>query len=206
MLAEPATGCRPSSARRLCRRRNLLIRNVIGECIAFGVVAEPGEQVGGRDVVGHAVVDLHQDRPLVALQALDDPALPRRAVEVEGAFQGVGDGPEQFGLVAGLGEGHPVHVMGEVESGSSIHSAALRSTACTADAESVLPEDALMQLVVGSGAVDDGDGADRHACVPIRVRELEESRIQMSSVVPCTPPRAVFSTLVPVSVVQPARR
>ena len=50
------------------------------------------------------------------LQALDDPALPQRAVQVEGTLQGVGDGPGQLGVVARLRQGHPSHMVGEVES------------------------------------------------------------------------------------------
>ena len=113
---KPATARRPSPASGLAWWRNLFGTNVIGEHVAVGVVAEPGEQVGRRDAVGQVVVDLHQDRPLVALQALDDPALPQRAVQVEGTLQGVGDGPEQFGVVARAGNRHPAHMMGEVES------------------------------------------------------------------------------------------
>ena len=38
-----------------------------------------------------------------ALEALDDPALPQRAVRVEGAFQGVGDRPGKLGSSPGPG-------------------------------------------------------------------------------------------------------
>ena len=88
---------------------------MIGECVAVGVVKEPSEDVGRRDAVGHAVVDLHQDRPLIVSQALDDPALPQRAVQVQRTLQGIGDGAEQFGVVARLRQGDPSHMVGEVE-------------------------------------------------------------------------------------------
>lgn len=94
---------------------NLCGADAIGKRVDVGVVAELGEDVGRRDAVGHAVVDLHQDRPLIALQTFDDPAFPQRAVTVETALQRMGDGPEQLGFVAWSGKCDPPHVVGEVK-------------------------------------------------------------------------------------------
>jgi hypothetical protein len=46
------------------------------ERIAIDVIAQSGEYAGRRDSVDDAVVNLHQDRPAVTLQTLDDPAFP----------------------------------------------------------------------------------------------------------------------------------
>lgn len=43
--------------------------------MAVGVVAKSGQGMGCGDVFGHAVVDLHQDRPLVVLYTPDDPSI-----------------------------------------------------------------------------------------------------------------------------------
>ena len=47
------------------------------------VVEQHGHQVGARDAVDHAVVDLRDDRPPAVLQALHHPDLPQRARPVQ---------------------------------------------------------------------------------------------------------------------------
>src|SRR6516164_1061446 len=89
--------------------------NVVSEYVTVCPVTEPGEEVGRRIAVGQAVVDLHQDRPLIALQALDNPALPERAVQIEGTLQGMGDGPGKAGVIARAGNRHPAQMMAKVE-------------------------------------------------------------------------------------------
>jgi hypothetical protein len=124
----------------------------------------------------------HQDRPPVALQALDDPALPRWAVQIEGPFQGVGDGPGQLGLVAGVGNGYPAHVVGQVEVRAVdpllVQRMRPQQLRAPRDRQDAFRQKAFEPLVVGRGADDDGHRADRQARVPIRIVGLKECRVQ----------------------------
>src|SRR5208337_3924533 len=97
------------------RLRNLLLLSAVGERVTVGVVAEPGEQMGSRVAVEQAVMGFHQDRPPVAFQALDDPALPRWTLQVEGTLARMGDGPGQLGLITWAGNRHPAYMIGQIE-------------------------------------------------------------------------------------------
>jgi hypothetical protein len=124
----------------------------------------------------------HQDRPPVAIQALDDPALPRWEVQIEGPFQGVGNGPGQLGVVAGVGNGYPAYVVDQVEvraiDPSLVQRMRPQQLCAPFDRLDAFRQKTFEPLVVGRGAVYDGNRADGHARMPVRIMGLQECRIQ----------------------------
>ncbi len=74
-----------------------------------------GHQVGGGDTVDHAVMDLREQRPALALQALDRPQLPQRLVAVEVLGEDAGGHLAQLLLASGLGDGGVAQVVVEAE-------------------------------------------------------------------------------------------
>ena len=72
-------------------------------------------QVGRRDAVDHAVVDLREQRPAVLAQSLEHPDLPERL----GAVEALGEDPRgrapQLLVAAGRRQGAVAQVVGEVE-------------------------------------------------------------------------------------------
>ncbi len=98
-------------------------------------------------------MDLHQDRPPISLEAFDDPAFPGRQAGVQGSFQGVGDGTEEFGVAAGLRQGNALHVWTDVH-------ARLNPVA------QQIPDQVVVRLV----PADDGNCRRRCACISVVVR------------------------------------
>jgi hypothetical protein len=74
-----------------------------------------GEDVDGGEPVSHAVVRLDDEREAPALEALDDPHLPERAVAVERLRGDAGRELLQLLGVAGAGQARVPDVVGEVE-------------------------------------------------------------------------------------------
>ena len=181
-------------------RRNLFGACGVGECIGAGVVAEPGEQMGGRVAVEQAVMGFHQDRPPVAFEPVDDPALPRWQVRVEGALARMGDGTGQLVLIARAGNRHPAHMVGEVEfrivDPLLVDRVRPQQLCAARDRQNPFGQQSFEQFVVGHRPVDDGDRAGRQARVLIRILRSDESRIQCLR--HAEPPPSVFA-LVPVS-------
>ncbi len=126
------------------------------------------------------MVDLHQDCPPAAFQALDHPALPRRTVQVEGTLQGVGDRAGQLGVVARARNRHPAHMMGQVESGTVDPLEALRPQHLCAARYRLNPfrQQLFQQCVIGDATIDDGDRADHQAGVLIGILSSQVRRIQ----------------------------
>ena len=95
----------------LLRRRECLFANVSPAPSSLSL----RQHLRRRDAVGDAVVDLHQHRPPIVGEPLDDPALPERALSVEPMLHDSGDHREQFGVIAGLGQRDAVEVARDVE-------------------------------------------------------------------------------------------
>lgn len=76
---------------------------------------EPGHQAHARRAVHHAVVHLGEQGEAVALQALDDPHLPERAVAVEGLGEDARGQVLQLGLPTRAGKRRVADVVVEVE-------------------------------------------------------------------------------------------
>lgn len=142
-----------------------------------GVVAESGQDLDRRNTVSHAVVELEQDRPPIVLEALDYPAFPERTVQVEGAFQGVCDGPKQFRFVARPGQRRPLDVRVKIEFGlvDPLRPQHLR---VPGDSPKPLCQSRFEKFEVGNGAVDHGDCADCQACVPVRFLGPAQASVQ----------------------------
>ena len=84
----------------------------------LGLVVEDGrEQVGPRDAVGHAVVDLQDQGPPTVLETLHHPGLPERPVTVELLRHQPADELLELGVAAGCGEGRVPEVVLESEVG-----------------------------------------------------------------------------------------
>jgi hypothetical protein len=60
-------------------------------------------------------MNLHQHRPPIVGQSLDDPALPKRAFAVKAPFHNVCGEPEQRLIVAWVWQRSPVDVMRRIE-------------------------------------------------------------------------------------------
>src|SRR5690606_21247480 len=73
------------------------------------------QQVGARDAVHHAVVDLGDDREAVVLESLDDPHLPQRPVSVEMLRLDAPDDALELSLAARARQPGVAHVVAELE-------------------------------------------------------------------------------------------
>jgi hypothetical protein len=161
------------------------LRHGPGEHIAVHLVAHAGKDANRRDPIGHAVVDLHQHRPSIALQAFDDPAFPQRAVAVQSALQHVGDNPEQFGVITWARYCHPPHMAADVESRivdplrrTNVERQGAQHLRASRNRSNALCQNSFEFLVLGHRAIDDGDSADRQTDVAVRILGHEEARIE----------------------------
>ncbi len=105
-----AAAARHRSAR--ARAASLDRRRVRG-----GLVEHDRHQVGGRDAVDHAVVDLRQQRPAVLAQPLDHPDLPQRLSPVQLVGEDPRGGPAQDVVGPRRRQGTVPQVVGQVEMG-----------------------------------------------------------------------------------------
>ena len=76
--------------------------------------------MGCRDPICDAVVDLHQNRPLTAFEALDHPTFPKRVIAIQPPLHQSCGQSVQGGVVTWLRNRRAPHVVGKVE-GEVIH-------------------------------------------------------------------------------------
>src|SRR5579875_647760 len=119
-------------------------------------------------------MDLHQDGPAVALQALDDPALPQRTIPVQTAFQYAGDRPKQLGVVAGTRDSDAPQVPGQIEvwivdplGRADVKVLAAQHLSAPRYGPDAVSQNGFQLPVIRSCTLDDGDAADRQAHVPV---------------------------------------
>jgi hypothetical protein len=155
------------------------------EGIAVDVIAQSGEYAACRDSIGHAVVDLHQHRPAITLQTLDDPAFPQWTIPVQSALQHIGDNSEQFGVIARPRNCHPAHVPAEVESRivdprwrTDIEGLGAQHLRAPRYCPDPFCQNIFEVAIIGHRTVDDRDSTDRQADVPVRILRHEETGIE----------------------------
>ena len=75
------------------------------------------KQLDAGDAVDHAVVDLEHERPMAALETLDEPRFPQRAVAVERLGHDPPHQAAERSVVTGCGQSRVPQVVVEVEVG-----------------------------------------------------------------------------------------
>jgi hypothetical protein len=153
--------------------------------VGSSLAAEPGKHVRRRDPVGDAMVDLHQDRPPVVGQTVDDPAFPQRTVTIQAPLHDLGDPTEQGSVITRARKCGAAYVVGDIDVGI-VHP--LRRAEIERPCAQHLLEPWHRQYAfgqagderveVGHRSGDDGEGADREADVAVGVFGFQESRVK----------------------------
>ena len=161
------------------------LRDGPGERVALDVVAQSTEDAGGRYSVGHAVVNLHQHRPPIAFQALDDPAFPQRPIPVQAALEHIGDNSEQFAVIARPRHRDSAHVAGEIESRivdplrrTDVEGLGAEHLRAARNRLNTLCQNVFEFFKVGRGPFDDRDSADCQTDVTVRILRHQETSVE----------------------------
>jgi hypothetical protein len=131
------------------------------------------------------MVQLHQDRPPVVRQSVDDPALPQRTIAIQPPLHHLCRPPEQRGIVTGPRQGGAPHMVGDVDVGARhpLGSREVEGLPTKDLAQTRYRHDAFGQVggervEVGHWSGEYRDGPDGKAHMTIGVLGLEESRVK----------------------------